>query len=105
MIQTKRVFEVGSDEWKAVTLESPDGIAVVGAIGLAFSDANVKGRFTVTTKGGESYLTHPANVELLPGLLILEHRTHADRHVGGFRPVTAAIPFSAVDGISYEKPE
>ena len=105
MLQSKRVFEAGSPEWKDVTIGSADGVAVVGAIGLAFRNANREGRLDIRTKGGESYAVHPQNVDLAPGLVLLELAARSDPHAPGFRPVTAAIPFSAVDSVTYERPE
>ena len=102
MSKMERVFEVGSDEWKAVTLESADGVAVVGAIALATRDAKTKGFFEVRTKSGESYSVYPWNIDLHPGLVVLARVVREDRYSGEFRPAMVAIPFSAVDCISYE---
>ena len=106
MIWDKTVFEAGTAEWAEVTLEAPDGISVVGAIARAIREAPPGSYMSVSTKGGQRYLVSAAEIELMPGTLLLD--IGADSHLSQgedgilFEQYKALIPFSAVDGIAFE---
>lgn len=106
MIETRNVFEAGSDEWRRITLGSPAGIAVVGALALAIRSGDGRNpTVVIRTLGDHAYCRTVKGIGLEPGLLVLGSTDQVS--VDGIRGTMGqviAIPFGAVGSIEFEEP-